>query len=90
MDLSGSERVLKNNIEGNMLKEAISINVQLHFLERVIVALQQKEGHVPYRSSLMTLLLRDSLGGNCFTKMITTISLEEQNIFESISSCQFS
>lgn len=30
--------------------------------------------HVPYRNSLMTMVLRDSLGGNCKTSMIANIS----------------
>ncbi|XP_046328231.2 kinesin heavy chain-like isoform X1 [Haliotis rufescens] len=45
--------------------------------------------HVPYRNSLLTMVLRDSLGGNCQTAMIATISLEVQNIGESLSTCRF-
>ena len=26
--------------------------------------------HIPFRNSMMTMILRDSLGGNCKTKMI--------------------
>ena len=44
---------------------------------------------VPYRNSVLTMLLRDSLGGNCFTAMIATLSIEEQNIYETISTCHF-
>jgi hypothetical protein len=36
--------------------------------------------HVPFRHSMMTMVLRDSLGGNCNTKMIATVSL--QNSFK--------
>ncbi|XP_033751791.1 LOW QUALITY PROTEIN: kinesin heavy chain-like [Pecten maximus] len=45
--------------------------------------------HVPYRNSLLTMVLRDSLGGNCLTAMIATTSLELENIGESISTCRF-
>lgn len=38
----------------------------------------------------MTSVLRDSLGGNCMTSMIATISVEYRNIFESLSTCKFS
>lgn len=33
--------------------------------------------HISYRESLMTMVLRDSLGGNCKTRMIATISPKE-------------
>jgi len=33
----------------------------------------QSKGHVPYRDSKLTRLLKDSLGGNCRTVMIAAI-----------------
>lgn len=30
--------------------------------------------HVPYHDSLMTMVLKDSIGGNCKTRMIATMS----------------
>ncbi len=40
MDLAGSERVSKTNIDGTILREAKFINLSLHYLEQVIIALQ--------------------------------------------------
>ena len=40
VDLAGSERVIKTGIEGHALKEAKYINLSLHYLEQVIIALQ--------------------------------------------------
>jgi hypothetical protein len=40
VDLAGSERVTKTGIDGHTLKEAKYINLSLHFLEQVIIALQ--------------------------------------------------
>lgn len=37
----------------------------------------------------MTLVLRDSLGGNCMTRMIANISIENSNMDESISTLKF-
>lgn len=34
-------------------------------------------------------MLRDSLGGNCKTKMIATISALKEDIYESLSTCRF-
>jgi kinesin family protein 6/9 len=37
----------------------------------------------------MTLVLRDSLGGNCKTVMVATISGDAGQMEESISTCRF-
>ncbi|KAM8779968.1 kinesin-like protein KIF6 [Rhynchonycteris naso] len=90
VDLAGSERVAKTGVGGLLLTEAKYINLSLHYLEQVIIALSEKHrSHIPYRNSMMTSVLRDSLGGNCMTTMIATLSLEKRNIDESISTCRF-
>lgn len=93
VDLAGSERVSRTGIEGSLLKEARHINLSLHYLEQVIIALQEagkgKRAHIPYRNSMMTSVLRDSLGGNCKTTMIATLAIEDVLIDESISTCRF-
>ncbi|KAH9593973.1 Kinesin- protein 6 [Schistosoma haematobium] len=59
-------------------------------LASVIIALAEKQRtHVPYRNSMMTMMLRDSLGGNCMTSMIATCSIEQENLQETISTCRF-
>lgn len=40
VDLAGSERVAKTQINGAILREAKYINLSLHYLEQVIIALQ--------------------------------------------------
>ncbi|KAJ3128891.1 Kinesin- protein 6 [Nowakowskiella sp. JEL0407] len=93
VDLAGSERVSRTGINGTLLKEARYINLSLHYLEQVIIALHEKSlgkrSHIPYRNSMMTSLLRDSLGGNCKTTMIATVAVEDELIDESISTCRF-
>jgi kinesin family protein 6/9 len=42
VDLAGSERIKKTQVDGKIRNEAIHINMSLHFLEAVIVALQQR------------------------------------------------
>ena len=46
--------------------------------------------HIPYRNSLLTTLLKDSLGGNCKTVMIATVSVELSNLEETFSTLRFS
>lgn len=90
VDLAGSERVTKTNVGGQLLTEAKYINLSLHFLEQVIIALSEKSRqHIPYRNSMMTSVLRDSLGGNCMTTMIATVAIDKKNVDESISTCRF-
>ncbi|CAN0399691.1 unnamed protein product [Lampetra fluviatilis] len=90
VDLAGSERVSKTGVGGILLTEAKYINLSLHYLEQVIIALSEKNrSHVPYRNSMMTSVLRDSLGGNCMTTMIATLAVDKRNIDESISTCRF-
>lgn len=38
---------------------------------------------------MMTMVLRDSLGGNCMTKMVATISPCTEDLYEGISTCRF-
>lgn len=72
VDLAGSER-LSNSGSGSdpaRLKEAQCINKSLSSLADVIAALgnsKQGQGHVPYRNSTLTWLLKNSLGGNSKT-----------------------
>ncbi|KAK2843671.1 hypothetical protein Q7C36_011886 [Tachysurus vachellii] len=90
VDLAGSERVGKSGVGGHILTEAKYINLSLHYLEQVITALSEKNrSHIPYRNSMMTSVLRDSLGGNCMTTMIAMVSVEKRNVDESISTCRF-
>ncbi|KAF4084312.1 hypothetical protein AMELA_G00127240 [Ameiurus melas] len=90
VDLAGSERVGKTGVGGQILTEAKYINLSLHYLEQVITALSEKNrSHIPYRNSMMTSVLRDSLGGNCMTTMIAMVSVDKRNVDESISTCRF-
>ncbi|KAH7281878.1 hypothetical protein KP509_35G000500 [Ceratopteris richardii] len=94
VDLAGSERVSKTGVDGQILKEAKYINLSLHFLEQVIVALQERNQgknrqHIPYRNSMMTSILRDSIGGNCQTVMLATVSIAQEQLEETISTCRF-
>jgi hypothetical protein len=55
------------------LQEAIYINKSLTTLGRVIRALSKKRAHIPYRDSVLTQMLADSLGGNSKTAFIVTL-----------------
>lgn len=45
------------------------------------MALSEKNrSHVPYRNSMLTSVLRDSLGGNCTTTMIATLAANHNSL----------
>ncbi|EPS32408.1 hypothetical protein PDE_07368 [Penicillium oxalicum 114-2] len=83
VDLAGSERAKATEATGARLREGSNINKSLTTLGRVIAALADPEkirggrkgkSLVPYRDSILTWLLKDSLGGNSKTAMIACIS----------------
>merc|ERR1719277_1995199 len=89
IDLAGSENVQKSGVSGQGLKEAQNINKSLSALGDVIQSLIAKSGHVPYRNSKLTMMLKDSLGGDSKTLMIVQCSPAQTNCVESLSSLNF-
>lgn len=87
VDLAGSESAKTSH--GDRLVETKSINKSLSTLGSVMLALHNKDKHIPYRNSKLTYLLQSCLGGNSKTMMIVNISPFEENYGESISSLRF-
>jgi hypothetical protein len=50
---------------------------------------KDKDAFVPYRNSVLTSMLRDSLGGNCRSSFLLTISRERLHFEESVATCRF-
>lgn len=85
VDLAGSERTKLTGAVGKQLEESKNINKSLSCLGNVIFALTEaSRSHIPYRDSKLTRLLEDSLGGNCKTTMIATISPSRDSFQESV------
>ncbi|XP_062814447.1 kinesin-like protein KIF16B isoform X9 [Anolis carolinensis] len=101
VDLAGSERADATGATGVRLKEGGNINKSLVTLGNVISALadlsqdasnpltKKKQVFVPYRDSVLTWLLKDSLGGNSKTIMIATISPADINYGETLSTLRY-
>ncbi|XP_048457335.1 kinesin-like protein KIF13B [Rhincodon typus] len=95
VDLAGSERAAKSGAAGDRLKEGSNINKSLTTLGLVISALadqaagKNKNKFVPYRDSVLTWLLKDSLGGNSKTAMIATVSPAADNYDETLSTLRY-
>ncbi|XP_058633667.1 kinesin-like protein KIF19 isoform X3 [Onychostoma macrolepis] len=87
VDLAGTERASQTQNRGMRMKEGAHINRSLLALANCINALSEKGGKgaqfVNYRDSKLTRLLKDALGGNSRTVMITHISPASSNFEES-------
>lgn len=73
------------------LNEGANINRSLLALGNCINALcdPRKRGHVPYRDSKLTRLLKQSLGGNCKTVMIVCVSPSSAHYDETHNTLQY-
>uniref|UniRef100_A0A8C8MCC5 Kinesin family member 13Bb n=1 Tax=Oncorhynchus tshawytscha TaxID=74940 RepID=A0A8C8MCC5_ONCTS len=95
VDLAGSERAAKTGATGERMKEGGNINKSLSTLGLVISALadqgagKNKTKFVPYRDSVLTWLLKDSLGGNSRTAMVATVSPAGDNYDETLSTLRY-
>ena len=101
VDLAGSERANSTGASGTRLKEGANINQSLTTLGKVISALaeapadsssstrRRKKEFVPYRDSVLTWLLKESLGGNSKTAMIAAVSPADINYEETLSTLRY-
>jgi kinesin family member 6/9 len=94
VDLAGSERLKKTmqSAEGHLVgdevtrKESMAINRSLTYLEQCVVALTRNSGgHVPYRQSKLTNILKDCLGANCNTLLLACMWGEASHLEETVS-----
>ena len=96
VDLAGSERVYMTGAQGTRLREASNINRSLSVLGDVIKCLGDRgqhggarKAHVPYRNSTLTMVLKDSLGGNAHAVMLTAVSPSSFDYEETISTLKY-
>ncbi|NXX15734.1 KIF14 protein, partial [Podargus strigoides] len=94
IDLAGSECCSTAQTTGERLKEGVSINKSLLTLGKVISALSKqsqngKKTFIPYRESVLTWLLKESLGGNSQTAMIATVSPAASSREETLSTLRY-
>jgi kinesin family protein 13 len=97
VDLAGSERQSSTGATGDRLKEGCAINKSLSALGNVISALADdsqlkggaKKKFIPYRDSILTRLLQQSLGGNSKTAMIAALSPADINYEETLSTLRY-
>nr|CAH7713090.1 unnamed protein product [Callosobruchus chinensis] len=87
VDLAGSENA--KLVENDRMRETKHINKSLTILGNVMLALYNKNKHIPYRESKLTFLLQSCLGGTSKTLLIVNVSPFEENFNESLNSLRF-
>ena len=85
IDLAGSERVKKSGVTGTGLTEAININKSLSCLSLVLYKLEKKQAHIPFRDSVLTKILMNSMKSQIF--VIACVNCE--NYEETIKTLDF-
>ena len=73
------------------INESKSINKSLFFLTQVIdmKSKQLKSSHIPYRNSVLTKILKNSIGGNAKTAIILCLDSCFNNLEQSLSTLKF-
>ncbi|KAK6144553.1 hypothetical protein DH2020_021373 [Rehmannia glutinosa] len=89
VDLAGLENISRSGAREGRAREAGEINKSLLTLGRVINTLVEHSGHIPYRDSKLTRLLRDSLGGENEACIIATISPSIHCLEETLSTLDY-
>lgn len=89
IDLAGSQKIRKSGVKGETLKQTQKINLSLSCLGNVIHSLTNGSEHIPYRNSKLTRILKDSLGSDTSTSIITTCSLDQNDYQETVSTIKF-
>lgn len=97
VDLAGSEKLKDSKQSSDKgLRETANINRSLFTLGKVISILEKVQNkqlssstYIPYRDSVLTKLLMDSLGGNGMAIMIACISPSNAHIDETLSTLYY-
>jgi hypothetical protein len=89
VDLAGSERILKTGVQGVAAAQAMAINSSLTALGKVIRALATNAQHVPFRDSMLTMLLRSSLVGRAATAVVINVASDPEHNDETVCSLEF-
>ncbi|KAG2393541.1 hypothetical protein C9374_007072 [Naegleria lovaniensis] len=91
VDLAGSENVEMSGVLVNseQFAETSHVNKSLAAVQDVVVALAQKQRHIPFRNSKLTQVLRDSLEGDSKVLIMVTVSPQDKFGAETIHALSF-
>ncbi|XP_044252573.1 kinesin-like protein Nod [Tribolium madens] len=89
VDLAGSERVNRTGNQGSSFYEGVNINKGLLSLGQVMTALSTNSSHIPYRQSVITTILQDSLNKKNYVTLIACVSSSPEDLPETLQTLEF-
>lgn len=89
VDLAGSERLDAGHNKAERQKETQNINKSLSNLRSVITALAESKKHVPYRESVLTRLLQNSLEKKAKMLMFVNVSPSVASVGQTLNALRF-
>ncbi|XP_030564825.1 kinesin-like protein Nod [Drosophila novamexicana] len=89
VDLAGSEGVRRTGNEGMARAEGVYINMGLLGINKVLLSMSAGHTLIPYRDSILTTVLQDSLSAGAYLTLLTCISPHASDLSETISTLRF-
>ncbi|OHS97647.1 Kinesin-like protein KIF3A [Tritrichomonas foetus] len=89
VDLAGTDKFTEGELTPDKLRQCSKINLSLFELGNVINQIVQNSSYISYRNSKLTIALRNCLGGNAKTSIITTVNPYYTHYTETLSSFLF-
>ncbi|GJQ79414.1 hypothetical protein Trydic_g16273 [Trypoxylus dichotomus] len=89
VDLAGCESIKKTDTQDNQLNEAIKINMGLLSVGLVISALTLNKTCIPYRQSMLTRILYDSLNKQSYITLMACVSSSPLDLHDTIQTLDF-
>ncbi|TMW53990.1 hypothetical protein DOY81_000922 [Sarcophaga bullata] len=89
VDLAGSEGVRRTGHQGMAMSEGVHINQGLLSIGKVLQAMTTGSKVIPYRDSVLSSVLQDSLNSNSYLTLIACISPHSEDMSESLSTLRF-
>ncbi|XP_053948124.1 kinesin-like protein Nod [Anastrepha ludens] len=89
VDLAGSEGVRRTGHQGVAMSEGVNINQGLLSIGKVLQAKALGHKVIPYRDSVLTSVLQDSLNENSYLTLLACISPHRADLTETLSTLRF-
>lgn len=89
VDLAGSEGVRRTGNQGAALTEGNNINKGLLCIGKVMLALSTGDRVIPYRDSVLSFTLKESLNLNAYLTLLACVSPLKVDVSETLATVQF-